>query len=134
MWQYGSPGKGVVFDFRISREGEGAKQFLDNFDGLFQTDGYKAYDHVDGSKMAHACSLAQARCEFVDAVKANAKDQDSARIVALMDELFVIAPQTREQNLDHAQRGALRQERAPRLRDGCTAKCWPSRKPDCPRE
>ncbi len=115
MWQYGSPGKGVVFDFRMGRDGEGPKQFLGNFNGILQTDGYSGYNHVGGPKMVHACCLAHARRKYVDAVKINANDQESARIVALMDELFAIDRQAREQNLDHAQRDALRQERAPRL-------------------
>ena len=115
MWQYGSPGKGVVFDFRMGREGEGPKQFLGNFNGLLQTDGYAGYNHVGGAKMIHACCLAHARRKHVDAVKVNANDQESARIVALMDELFAIDREAREQNLDHGQRDALRQERAPKL-------------------
>jgi len=117
MWQYGSPGKGVVFDFRMGREGEGPKQFLGNFNGLLQTDGYAGYNHVGGPKMVHACCLAHARRKYVDAVKINAKDQASARIVALMDELFAIDREAREQNLDHAQRDVLRQERVPELLD-----------------
>jgi transposase len=115
MWQYGSPGKGVVFDFRMGREAEGPKQFLGNFNGLLQTDGYAGYNHVGGPKMVHACCLAHARRKYVDAIKANANDKDSASIVALMDELFAIDREAREQNLDHAERDALRQERAPRL-------------------
>jgi transposase len=115
MWQYGSPGKGVVFDFRMGREGEGPKQFLGNFNGLLQTDGYKGYNHVGGPKMVHACCLAHARRKYVDAVKVNANDQESARIVALMDELFAIDREAREQSLDHAQRNVLRHERAPKL-------------------
>jgi len=115
MWQYGSPGKGVVFDFRMGREGEGPKQFLGNFNGLLQTDGYQGYNHVGGPKMVHACCLAHARRKYVDAVKLNANDQDSAQIVALMDELFAIDRRAHEQNLDQAQRHALRQEMAPEL-------------------
>jgi transposase len=115
MWQYGSPGKGVVFDFRMGREGEGPKQFLGNFNGLLQTDGYKGYNHVGGPKMVHACCLAHARRKYVDAVKVNAKDQASAQIVALMDELFAIDRKAREQKLDRAQRNALRQDLAPEL-------------------
>ena len=34
MWQYGSPGKSVVFDFRMGRDGGAPKQFLGNFNGL----------------------------------------------------------------------------------------------------
>jgi transposase len=48
-------------------------------------------------------------------VKVNPKDTDSVRIVTLMDELFAIDREAREQNMDHAQRDALRQDRAPRL-------------------
>ena len=82
LWQYGSPGKGVVFDFRMGRDRDGPKQFLGHFEGLLQTDGYQGYNNVGGPKMTHACCLAHARRKFVDAVKLNAKDQDSARIVA----------------------------------------------------
>ena len=117
LWQYGSPGKGVVFDFRMGRDGDGPKQFLGAFEGLLQTDGYQGYNKVGGPKMTHACCLAHARRKFVDAVKVNAKDTESARIVALMDELFTIDRDAREQNMDHAQRDAQRQDRAPRVLD-----------------
>ena len=115
MWQYGSPGKGVVFDFRMGRDGEGPKQFLGDFNGLLQTDGYAGYNHVGGPKMVHACCLAHARRKYIDAVKVNANDQASAQIVALMNDLFAIDREAREQNLDHAQRDLLRRERAPQL-------------------
>jgi transposase len=42
LWQYGTPGGGVVFDFRMGREREGPKQFLQQFNGILQTDGYAA--------------------------------------------------------------------------------------------
>jgi transposase len=114
LWQYGTPGKGVVFDFRMGRDGDGPKQFLGQFEGLLQTDGYQGYNKVGGPRMTHACCLAHARRKFVDAVKLNAKDTDSARIVAWMDELFAIDREAGEKNMDHAQRDAMRQDRAPR--------------------
>lgn len=117
LWQYGSPGRGVVFDFRMGRDREGPKQFLGNFQGLLQTDGYQGYNKVGGPKLVHACCLAHSRRKFVEAVKVDAKDQDSARIVALMDELFAIDRQAREEKMDDAQRDVLRQERAPRVLD-----------------
>jgi transposase len=58
MWQYGSPGRGVVFDFRMGRDQEGPKLFLGRFEGILQTDGYKAYDKVGGPKMVHAACMA----------------------------------------------------------------------------
>lgn len=115
MWQYGSPGMGVVFDFRMGRDGDGPKLFLGKFEGLLQTDGYAAYNKVGGPNMVHACCLAHARRKFCDAVKLNAKDTDSARIVALMDDLFAIDREAREKDMSHAERNVLRQGRAPAL-------------------
>ena len=133
MWQYGSPGKGVVFDFRMGRDGDGPKQFLGNFNGLFQTDGYQGYNRVGGAKMVHAGCLAHARRKFVDAVKLNAKDQQAARIVALMDELFAIDREARELNFDHAQRHALRQQRAPELLERLRAEVLSAKKTALPK-
>ena len=115
MWQYGSPGKGVVFDFRMGRDHEGPKLFLGDFQGILQTDGYKAYDKVSGAKIVHAGCLAHARRKFVDAVKVNSKDLESARVVTLMDQLFAIDREARENSFSHAERHASRQQRAPHL-------------------
>ena len=115
LWQYGSPGKGVVFDFRMGRDREGPKLFLGRFEGLLQTDGYKAYDKVGGPRIVHAACLAHARRKHIEAVKINAKDVESARVVALMDEIFAIDREAREMNINHAERHALRQERVPKV-------------------
>jgi len=115
LWQYGSPGGSVVFDFRMGREREGPKLFLDMYQGLLQTDGYAAYDRVGGPKMVHACCFAHARRKFIDAVKLDRRDQDSARTVKLMDELFAIDAKARIEKMDHAQRDLLRKENAPAL-------------------
>ena len=34
--------------------GEGPKQFLGNFEGILQSDGYAAYNQVDGPKIVYA--------------------------------------------------------------------------------
>jgi len=54
LWQYGQPGGGVVFDFQLGRGREGPKEFLGQFEGILQTDGYGAYDRVGGPKLVHA--------------------------------------------------------------------------------
>lgn len=105
----------MVFDFRMGREREGPKLFLNMYQGLLQTDGYAAYDRVGGPKMAHACCLAHARRKFIDAVKLDAHDIASARIVRLMDELFAIDAKARAEKMDHAQRDLRRKENAPAL-------------------
>jgi transposase len=58
LWQYSRPGGAVVFDFRMGREREGPKRFLGNFEGILQSDGYGAYDHVGGTKIVHAACWA----------------------------------------------------------------------------
>ena len=112
LWQYGRPGGGVVFDFRLGRGRDGPKEFLGQFEGILQTDGYVAYDGVGGPKMVHACCWAHARRKFFEAAKLNPSDVAATRIVARIDDLFGIDAQARELNLDHAARHALRLERA----------------------
>ena len=112
LWQYGRPGGGAVFEFRLGRGRDGPKQFLGQFEGILQTDGYIAYDGVGGPKMVHACCWAHARRKFFEAAKLNPSDVAATRIVARIDDLFGIDAQARELNLDHAARHALRLERA----------------------
>ena len=116
LWQYGTPGGAAVFDFRMSRGREGPARFLGNFEGILQTDDYIAYERgIGGPKMVHACCWAHARRHFVDAVKLNREDAASIRAVELMDKLFAIDAQAREEKMDHAARHRLRQQMAPLL-------------------
>ena len=117
LWQYGTPGGMTVFDFRMSRTREGPLNFLGNFEGVLQTDAYAAYDRVGGAQMVHAGCWSHARRYFVDAVKLNKQDAASIRAVQLMDKLFAIDAQAREENKDHAARHVLRQQHAPSLLD-----------------
>jgi transposase len=133
LWQYGTPGGAVVFDFRMGRAREGPKVFLNRYQGLLQTDGYAAYDGVGGKDMVHAACWSHARRKFTDALKLNPKDAAAAHLLASIDALFAIDRRAREQTLDHAQRHELRQrEAAPllgRLRDdlkGARANCLPA--------
>jgi transposase len=115
LWQYGIPGGAVVFDFRLGRGREGSKQFLKQFKGILQTDGYAAYDHGD-SGVVHAACWAHSRRKFVEAVRLNPSDAMAARTVAMIDELFAIDAESRLQKMDHATRHALRLKRRRR--------CW----------
>jgi hypothetical protein len=112
LWQYGSPGGSVVFDFRMGRGREGPKLFLGPFGGILQTDGYAAYDKVGGAGMVHAACWAHSRRKFFDALKLNPDDQLAARIVKQIDELFGIDAEARAHGLDYAARHALRSERS----------------------
>ena len=122
FWQYSAPGMGVVFDFEMTRGKKVAKEFFKDYGGILHTDGYAAYEKDIGTKdLIHACCLAHARRGFIDAIKvqskAHAADAKLERAVALMDGLFAIDREAREQNLSLADRDALRLERAPALLD-----------------
>jgi len=117
LWQYGTPGGMTVFDFRMSRKREGPLNFLGNFEGVLQTDAYAAYDRVGGAQMVHAGCWSHARRYFVDAVKLNKQDAASIRAVQLMDKLFAIDAQARDEKMDHAARNVLRQQYAPSVLD-----------------
>ena len=112
LWQYSRPEGPVVFDFRMGREREGPKRFLGNFEGILQSDGYGAYDHVGGAGIVHAACWAHARRKFFEALKVNPKDQSSIGIVTQMDELFAIDGRAREQGLTQHDRQVLRLEKA----------------------
>jgi transposase len=113
LWQYGRPGGGVVFDFRLGRGRDGPRQFLGQFDGILQTDGYAAYDGVGGRNMIHAACWAHARRQFFEAVQLNPKDPLATPIVSRIDDLFAIDAESRQQGLTVAARHIRRQERAP---------------------
>jgi transposase len=112
LWQYGRPGGATVFDFRLGRGRDGPKEFLGQFEGRLQTDGYGAYDHVGGPAMVHAGCWAHARRKFYEAAKLNPGDAAAVRIVADIDELFAIDARAREENMDQAARQALREKHA----------------------
>jgi len=122
FWQYSAPAKGVIFDFEMTRGREVPQQFFKNYGGILHTDGYVAYEKDVGNKdVIRACCWAHARRRFIDALKVQTKGQvaDSKvkRAVALMDGLFAIDREAREQKLALEDRHALRQERAPALLD-----------------
>jgi transposase len=112
LWQYGVPGGSAIFDFRMGRGREGPKQFLKQFEGILQTDGYAVYDHVAGARVVHAACWAHARRGFFEAVQLNREDVAATQIVARIDELFAIDARAREEKLDHAARLARRQQHA----------------------
>lgn len=115
LWQYGRPGGATVFDFRLGRDRAGPKQFLENFHGLLQTDAYQAYDKVGGSGMVHAGCWTHARRGFANVVKLNPGDPVATPIVSMINELFAVDAEARDQGLSLEARHRLRQQKAPEL-------------------
>jgi transposase len=112
LWQYGSPGGEIVFEFQLGRGREGPKNFLGEWQGILQTDGYQAYDNIGGPKMVHVGCWAHARRKFVEAVKVNPKDAAAINMVTRMDALFLVDRHARQQQLSFDQRLAVRREHA----------------------
>jgi transposase len=117
LWQYSRPGGSVVFDFRLGRGRDGPRQFLGQFEGILQTDGYSAYDQIGGPRIVRAACWAHSRRLFFEAVQLNPRDPVATPIVARMDELFAVDAEARRQCLSVEVRHARRQERARPLLD-----------------
>jgi len=112
LWQFGRPEGSVVFDFRMGRGREGPKNFLGQFEGILQTDGYTAYDRTGGSKIVHAACWAHARRKIYEALKLSPDDRTARQLVERIDELFAVDAEARNAGMDHAARHALRGERS----------------------
>ena len=112
LWQYGKPGGETVFDFQMGRARPGPLNFLGQYQGILQTDGYIAYERVGGVRMVHAGCWTHARRKFVDAVKLNKLDEAAVRMVSRMDALFGVDAMAREQGFTHPQRHEPRQEKS----------------------
>jgi transposase len=117
LWQYGRPGASVVFDFRLSRGRDGPKQFLGNFDGILQTDGYAGYHEIGGAKMVHAGCWSHVAIHFRKVLKLNPKDPLATPIMERIHDLFAIDSEAQQAGLSLAARQALRLKNAPPLLD-----------------
>lgn len=114
LWQYGSPGGEVVFDFRMGRGRDGPAAWLKDFEGILQTDGYAAYDRCGRGVLRAAC-WAHARRGFADALKLNPADADAKAVLESIAALFAVDAEARERGLSIEARHLLRQQRAPAL-------------------
>ena len=117
LWQYSRPGGIVVFDFQMSRARAGPKRFLGEFNGLLQTDGYKAYDHTGGPNLVHAACWSHAERYFDDVISLNRHDPVATPILNKIHELFAIDAEARERGLSLQSRQALRLEKSKPLLD-----------------
>ena len=112
MWEYSRPHGPVVFNFRMGRGRDGPREFLKNFAGDLQSDGYAAYDDVGGATMKHYGCMAHARRKFCDASKAAPKDPLPVVIIKQIGELYAVESDARQAALDPAARAALRKEKS----------------------
>ncbi len=109
MWEYGQPGKAVVFDFQMGRGREGPETFLKGFRGILQCDGYAAYDKL-GEDIRFAGCMAHARRGFVEANKLSPQNPLPVEIVETIGKLYDVEEKARQAGMGAVERLALRQE------------------------
>jgi transposase len=89
-FQYSRPGGPVVFDFCMSRAREGPAEFLRDYGGILQCDGYQGYEKIGAPGIVRAGCLAHVRRKFADALKLDPQDREAAAVLLLMGKLYAV--------------------------------------------
>ena len=116
MWVYrgGEPGKtSLVYQYFPSRSGDVPFEFLDDYAGYVQTDGYKGYEKV-GRKpgiLMLGC-WAHARRKFVEVTKVNAAGHNAHDMLELIRRLYEVEHIAEQNKLVAEQIAELRQHKA----------------------
>jgi hypothetical protein len=120
MWLYSTSGDAkrqvVMYDYRPSRSGNCASNFLNGFSGKLHTDGYEAYHCKLQSEITVVGCWAHARRKFVDALKVLPNDvrQKSPAHTGLgyCNKLFALETEYADLGLSFEQRYKTRLEKS----------------------
>ena len=116
-WVYYDPGeKLVLFDDRKTRGREGPDEFLENYHGYLQTDGYTAYNNLKNhSTITLLACMAHARRKFD-----HARDNDpilAQQALKMFQVLYQIEQQARDEGLSYDAIQQLRQKESKPILD-----------------
>ena len=111
LWVYRDPIKRlVIFDYRQSRSREGPSDFLKNFKGILQIDGYDGYNEIiTRNNLIRAGCMDHVRRRFEKAL-----GYDAARATYSLDtmrEWYVLERDAREKDLSAEDKLAMRREK-----------------------
>lgn len=111
-WVYYSPVERLVlFDYQKGRSREGPVQLLKDYRGALQVDGYQAYDIFENKlDVTLLACMAHVRRKFDEALKNDKARAEHA--LKLIQQLYAIERQAREEHMETDERKALRQEKA----------------------
>jgi transposase len=112
IWAYYDPiNKNALFDYQETRSGKCPTQMLKAFIGAVQSDGYNAYNAFEKQEgiILLAC-MAHARRKFEDALS-NDKTR-AEQMLKLMQLLYDVEREAREQDFSFEKRYELRQEKS----------------------
>lgn len=119
MWVYmtGNDTKSaVVYDYREGRRGDFAKEFLGDFKGVLQTDGYSGYKCISEQfgVIAQGC-MAHARRKFYDVWKLSKQEGVASNALEVIGKLYDIEDQIKELSIKAKQQ--IRYEQAKPILD-----------------
>ena len=113
IFEYSVPESTVVYDFRMGRGGGGPTEFLKDYKGVLQCDGYAGYNAAQlNSQIDRAGCMAHVRRGFFKAHQINTRETEALSVVHKINELYRIEKLAREAGMDAAARLALRQEKS----------------------
>lgn len=129
MWVFrgGAPGNPVViYQYAPGRGSDVAKLFINEYQGVVQTDGYKGYDFLDTwAGVLHVGCWAHARRKFVEAAKAGGSKKNNHRAdkaVSIIRKLYRLEKEAQANELDADKLHRMRQEKARPIL--CNFKAW----------
>jgi transposase len=107
LWTYSRPGGDVLFEWRVSRSREGPQEFLKNFWGKLQTDGYSAYESLarERDDLILVGCWAHARRGFHEALS---ESKLAAWFVRQIGLLYAVEKELREKQAGPQLRAAMR--------------------------
>jgi transposase len=124
MWVFrrGDPEKpALIYVYNMTRSGDVAKEFLRDFKGYVQTDGYSGYDFLDNQAgVRHIGCWAHARRKFMEIIKAQGKSHKTGSAdmaVNYIKGLYRIEQEGKKSSLTPGQIHALRQEQSKPILD-----------------
>jgi len=108
LWVYSRPGGDVFFEWRLTRSREGPEEFLKNFKGRLQTDGYYVYESLAKQRpgeLTLAACWAHCRRGFHDAV---AENKLAAWFIRQIGQLYATKKCLRDKEAGPKLRSAIR--------------------------
>ena len=112
FWLYEDPqSKLVIYDYRFDRSSDNPLDMLADFSGHIQVDGHSSYPVVERKLPIVLLSCwAHARRKFVEAYDYDKKGVDE--VLQLINGLYKIESELREEKADHARRFEVRQQKS----------------------
>ena len=122
FWVIKAPEAGVLFHFSPSRSHEVALKLLNGFRGSLQSDGYGAYQTLQGkmSDITPFYCWAHVRRKFVESIEVN--PAQAAWYIAEIQKLYRVETRAREENLSVEVRGERRREESQPVLAGIKAR------------